>query len=141
MLIDHLLLSDRTGGILKKNLDFLSERSLLINGNITNMDTPGYKAKDMDFQKQLQESIDLADKLSVKTTNGKHIGPGRDTVDNMQPQVFETENAAKSNGNNVDLDNEMMKLAETQIMYNTVVQLIGKRGVAVETAISGNITR
>ena len=141
MLIDKLLFSGQTKNILKKNLDFLSERTLLINSNISNIDTPGYKAKDIDFQKQLQESVDLADKLSVKATNGNHIGPGKDVVDNMQPEVFETENAAKSNGNNVDLDDEMMKLAETQIMYSLVAQLITKSGTAVEAAISGNITR
>ena len=44
MLIDKLLFSDKVPILLKKNLDFQSERNMLISGNIGNINTPGYIA-------------------------------------------------------------------------------------------------
>ena len=41
-----------------------------------------------------------------------------------------------SDGNNVDLDKEMSKLAENQIMYNATVQFIAKRGSTIRAAVT-----
>ena len=58
MLIDKLLFADKTPLLLKKNLDFQSERNLLISSNTGNINTPGYKAQDINFQAQLDEILD-----------------------------------------------------------------------------------
>lgn len=55
MLIDRLLFTDKTPLVLKKALDFQSERQLLISSNISNIDTPGYQAKDIDFKGALKK--------------------------------------------------------------------------------------
>jgi flagellar basal-body rod protein FlgB len=54
----------------------------------------------------------------------------------LAPDPFEEDTVAKSNGNNVDIDNEMAKMAENQIMYNATVQLMMKRGSAIRAAIT-----
>ena len=47
MLIDKLLFSDQTPLVLKKGLDFQSARNLMISTNVSNMETPYFKAHDI----------------------------------------------------------------------------------------------
>ncbi len=136
MLIDKLLFSDRAPGILKKSLDFQASRHLLISGNVSNADTPGYKASDIDFAGQLREVLGSDNQVNMKATDSRHIGPSNAAIKELQPEVFEEPDAARSNGNNVNMDKEMAKLAENQIMYNAVAQIMAKRGSTVRAAIT-----
>ena len=136
MLIDKVLFGDRTPLVLKKNLDFQSQRNLLISSNITNMNTPGYKAQDLDFKSQLQQAIDSGDQLSVKTTDKKHMGPSKESLKSLKPDIFEEKDAARSDGNNVNIDKEMIKLSENQIMYNATIQIMAKRGSTLRSAVT-----
>ena len=136
MLIDKLLFSDQTPLVLKKGLDFHSARNLMISTNISNMETPDFKANDINFEKQLQEYIKNGDQLQIKATNSKHFGPSNDGLKGMEPQPFELTDPAKSNGNNVNIDKEMGKLAENQIMYTAFIQLMMKRGSTVRSAVT-----
>ena len=43
--------------LLHKTLDFRAKRNALLSGNIANMETPGYKAKDLVFEKALGEAM------------------------------------------------------------------------------------
>lgn len=138
MLIDRLLFADKTPLILKKALDFQSQRHLLISSNISNIDTPGYRAKDIDFKGALRAALGTGEGLAMKTTHSRHIGPSRDDIRGLQAEPFSEPDAAKSNGNNVNIDKEMMKLAENQIAYNATIQMLSKRGSTIRAAISEN---
>lgn len=136
MLIDRLLFRDRAPLVMTKSLDAQSARHLLVSNNISNADTPGYKAKDMDFQNQLRSALGSANKLDLRATQENHFGPSRQAIKNMEFEVFQEPDAAKSNGNNVNIDKEMAKLAENQIMYNAITQLMMKRGSTVRSAVT-----
>ena len=138
MLIDRLLFADKTPLILKKALDSQSQRHLLIASNISNIDTPGYQAKDIDFKGTLRAALGTGEDLAMRTTHSRHIGPSRDDIKGLQAEPFIEPDAAKSNGNNVNIDKEMMKLAENQIAYNATIQMLSKRGSTVRAAISEN---
>ncbi len=138
MLIDHLLFADKTPLILKKGLDFQSERQLLISSNISNIDTPGYQAKDIDFKGALKAALGSSDDLKMRYTHRSHIGPNPDALKGLQAEIFSETDAAKSNGNNVNIDKEMMKLAENQISYNATVQMLAKRNSTIRAAITEN---
>ncbi len=138
MLIDRLLFADKTPQLLKKALDSQSERHLLISSNISNIDTPGYKAKDIDFKGALRDALGSSDGLAMRTTHSGHIGPNRSDIKGLQAQPFTEADASKSNGNNVNIDKEMMKLAENQISYNATIQLIAKRSSTIRSAITEN---
>ena len=136
MLIDKLLFSDQTPLVLKKGLDFQSARNLMISTNVSNMETPDFKAHDINFEKQLQEFIKSGNQLQMKSTNSKHFGPSNEGLKSMEPQPFELTDPSKSNGNNVNVDKEMGKLAENQIMYTAFIQLMMKRGSTVRSAVT-----
>jgi flagellar basal-body rod protein FlgB len=136
MLIDKILFSDKVPGLMKKSLDMMSSRQNLISSNISNVDTPGFKAVDIDFQAQLREAIGSKGSLNLKNTNSKHFGPSTSNIKDLIPDPFEEDSVAKSNGNNVNIDNEMGKMAENQIIYNATVQLMMKRGATVRAAVT-----
>jgi flagellar basal-body rod protein FlgB len=136
MLIDKLLFSDTVPTIMRKSLDFNSSRHLLISNNISQMDTPGYKAHDVDFKSQLKEAIGSSSQLNLRTTHEKHYGPGMSAVENISALPYEEGHLAKSNGNNVNIDYEMAKLAENQLDFNAVTQMMMKRGSTIKSAVT-----
>ena len=137
MLIDKLLFSDQTPTVLRKNLDFEAKRNLLISSNISNINTPGYKAQNLNFKEELRNILGSKDGLSVKMTHKKHMGgASKEALKSLKPEIFDNEDAARSDGNNVSLDKEMSKLAENQIIYNATVQLMAKRGSTIKSAIT-----
>ncbi|MFQ5450667.1 MAG: flagellar basal body rod protein FlgB [Nitrospinaceae bacterium] len=135
-LIDKLLFSDQVPKMMKKSLDFQAARHLLISSNIGNLDTPGYISHDINFQDQLREVMGGGGTLKLRTTNEKHFGPSAQSIKNLSPQPFEEVSASKSNGNNVNIDKEMAKLAENQIRYNAVTQMMMKRGSTIRSAVT-----
>ena len=138
MLIDRLLFADKTPLVLKKALDFQSERQLLISSNISNIDTPGYQAKDIDFKGALRAALGTSDDLALRSTHKGHIGPSKGSIKSLHAEPFVEADAAKSNGNNVNIDKEMMKLAENQISYNATVQMMAKRFSTIRASITEN---
>lgn len=133
MLLDKLLFNDVTRPLLQKGMNLSAERHLLISANIGNADTPGYKAVDLDFSKEMQEAMGGGDHLNPQTTNSKHIGPANAKG---EPEVREESDAARSNGNNVNMDKEMAKLAENQVMYNAIAQILTKRMSMIRSAVT-----
>jgi len=140
MLLDKLLFSDNTPKAMKKSLDLMSTRQSVITSNIGNVDTPGFKASEIDFQGQLREALGSKGQLNLQATNEKHFAPKISNISSLTADPFEEEDAAKSNGNNVDVDKEMAKMAENQIFYNAVIQLMMKRGSTVRASITETAT-
>ena len=138
MLIDRLLFADKTPLVLRKALDFQSERQLLISSNISNIDTPGYQAKDIDFKGALKAALGTENDLALRSTHKGHIGPSKGMIAGLRAEPFTEADTSKSNGNNVNIDKEMMKLSENQISYNATVQMMAKRFSTIRAAISEN---
>ncbi|PIR00859.1 MAG: flagellar basal body rod protein FlgB [Nitrospinae bacterium CG11_big_fil_rev_8_21_14_0_20_45_15] len=136
MLIDKILFSDNVPAMMKKSLDFNSQRHMLISSNLSNAETPDFKAQDLDFGAQLRSVLNMDGKVSMSSTNSKHMGPSNEGIKNLEADVFEEVDAAKSNGNNVNVDKEMAKLAENQIQYNATIALMMKRASTVRAAIT-----
>jgi len=136
MFIDRILFSDPLPLLMKKSLDFNSARHLLISSNISNMDTPGYRAHDLDFKEQLRQAVGQNGSLNLKSTHATHFGPSALSLENLAPVPFETNGEEKSNGNNVNIDEEMARLAENQIRYSAVMQMMTKRNSILGSAVS-----
>lgn len=99
----------------------LSRRQQVIASNLANIDTPGYRAKDVSFHATMEEL--LADRPALRVTRPEHV-PG-DTVGFGEPVVFEVQGlTSRPDRNNVDLDREMLKLGETSFSYAAIVQLL-----------------
>lgn len=121
-------LEDKTLQALTASLKFRQLRQELHASNIANAETPGYKAKKLDFEEALARALDVDDQLAMKSSDSRHFNVGGGSFNNLQPEVYEDSNGIVSpDGNNVDRDAEMAEMAENKIMYDATVQLINKK--------------
>ncbi len=113
-------------------------RQHVLNSNVANAETPGYRALGYNFEEQLQAIAGGDDAEPMKASNPKHFLNGSTEADGtFQPEVFvrPTESVGQD-GNTVDVDSEMAELAENQIMYRATVELINKKLGTLKYAIS-----
>jgi flagellar basal-body rod protein FlgB len=121
-------IDDPTIQALEASLKYRQLRQELIASNIANAETPGYKAKKIDFEEALARALDVDDELKMKTSDSKHFNVGGGGFNNLQPEIYEDSNGITSmDGNNVDRDQEMAEMAENKIMYDASVQLLNKK--------------
>jgi len=104
------------------------ERTKVIQGNIANADTPGYRPKELLFEKELRKSIPL------KKTDPRHIDP-------MAPKgrfrQVELPNIRGYDDNRVDIEEELAKLAESSIMYKFLGENLKKEFSKLKLVIHG----
>ncbi len=101
-------------------LDLTSVRQSLVSQNVANIDTPGYKARDIDFRQELQRA--LADEL----------GPEAAPVVREVPGLIE-----RPDGNNVNLERESLLMAQNQLAFQVDVQLLRAEFNRLQQAING----
>lgn len=125
--------------LLGKSLDFRSKKNDLISSNIANRETPGYRAQDISFEKKLYTALHADKPSPLKTTNPKHFdGVDRTPLELVQGNQFNSFNGTpKMNGNTVNLDTEMAKLAENQILYSALTQMTHWKFRHLKEAITG----
>jgi flagellar basal-body rod protein FlgB len=115
---------------LSVNLDSMMLRSKLIASNVANVDTPGYKSRDINFQDILSESMGS---MKLKRTDPRHLGEMG--ISNRMKEIVEDPNPGRPDGNNVDIDDEMLKLTENNIQYNAAIQFVSRKIKQVNDAI------
>jgi flagellar basal-body rod protein FlgB len=107
------MLSGMTNNV-ERYLDLLTARQKLVAANIANADTPGYQAKDVDFQFEY-----------------------RSLVQGQQPQPINTPGlTTRADGNNVDLDREARLLSENAMRFNLATTLLRGQLKQVQSAIN-----
>ena len=104
---------DRAVESVRDRLAFTAERQKLIAGNLANMETPGFVAKDLTFEAALRESA-----AGLRMAGGSAGGAGPAG----EAPSFETVEAGP-----VDLDREMMKLARNSVEYQFMVAMLTKK--------------
>jgi flagellar basal-body rod protein FlgB len=130
-------LFDRDITLLELSLDFRAHRNNLLAGNIANIETPGYKAKDLVFEKALGNALKAQEPGPMVTTHPRHMdGRNATPLERVQPQAILSANPVGSvDGNSVDLEREMAKLAENQINYQALAQMISHKFLQLRTVI------
>lgn len=120
-------------------LDHRLKKSEVITSNVANAETPGYRALGYDFEDQLAELAHLDGKLSVKTSNDKHFKNAFTRADGkVEADVFirPTESVG-DDGNTVDVDGEMVRMAENQLLYRSSVEMLNRKIGVLRYAING----
>ena len=129
--------SDKTLKALATALNFREMKQELITSNIANANTPGFKAKKLDFEAALARALDVDGNLSMKATEGNHFDVGGGGFNNLQPEIYDNPNGVVSeNGNTADVEAEMAQMAENKLMFDTVVQLLNKKIGLMKYAIN-----
>jgi len=106
------------------NIDFLGRaldgawmRNSAISNNISNINTPGYKRKDVDFETVLRNQINMSGQVQMVRTDDQHMSAmGSDDISIQQASDF----SYRVDNNNVDVDVENAELAKNTIHYNAL---------------------
>jgi len=113
-------------GALNTSLNLRMANQNVISSNIANADTPGYKAQKMEFEGALREALGTAEGMRPEATQPGHIQ--RSSTDPVDPIIFDDPNGIESlDGNTVDRSEQMAKMAENQLIYDTSVEMLKKK--------------
>ena len=119
---------DTTMKTLASSLNLRQMRNEIIASNIANAETPGYRAKRLDFEEALQRAIDIDRTQSMKVSDKNHYNIGGGGFNNLKPSYYDDPNGVVSeNGNTVNRDDEMVKMAENKLMHDASIQLLKKK--------------
>lgn len=119
---------------LENRLDYATAKNRTISNNISNIDTPNYKSKDVVFKDILNEVY--SQPMETKRTNERHL-PFSQTNHSSYQIVTKNNTTFNHNGNNVDVDKEMAELAKNQIYYQALVDRINGKFGSLQTVIRG----
>lgn len=100
---------------LEHYLDMLAMRQAVIAGNLANVDTPGYRTRDLDFAAEVHRAV---------------------TGESVSGNVREVRGLLeRPDGNNVSVDRESLLLADTQLRFRLATQLLRTEFQRLKTAI------
>ncbi len=105
--------------LLERFLDLTAQRQALLTSNIANIDTPGYRTRDIDFHGEL-----------IRAMQSEETGP-------TEPLIREVPNLiARPDGNNVSVDREGLLLSQVQLQFNAASQLVKEEFKTLNLAIT-----
>lgn len=108
--------------LIKEDLNVSALRNKVIANNISNINTAGYKRKYVSFEDTLQNTIKS---VSLKTTSEKHISSSNDSGDKRI--ITDNSTSTRSDGNNVDIDTEMVNLTANNMLYESLTTALNNR--------------
>jgi flagellar basal-body rod protein FlgB len=111
---------DATSRTLQYALDGLTMRQTVLSDNIANEGTPGYQAKQVDFETELTHAL----------------GDGAEP--SSKPVIAGTGAAAQPDGNNVDLGDALVGMQTTTLQYRTVSEALSSKFQLIKDSTAGN---
>ena len=126
---------------LQQGLSAAWMRNAVIRNNIANVETPNYKAYDVEFETLLAKSAETLDTVGFKgtKTHPKHLNIGSGYAEQVpiEPRIVQRKNLSmRMDGNNVDIEDENVKLAQNSLYYNTLFEKMNSELRRLRMAIS-----
>jgi flagellar basal-body rod protein FlgB len=117
----------------RKYLDLSAYRHKLVSGNVANASTPGYRAKDIDFEQEFQSATGKTNHLEGVTTQSGHIPLG--SHPQKAPKVAQ-DKVQEGEMNSVDIDREVSNMTQNELLYTIGAKLLQRRFEGLRTAIT-----
>jgi flagellar basal-body rod protein FlgB len=119
--------------VLDKALDASNLRETVITNNLANINTPGYKRREVDFETLLRQELDQTKWESldskIQNVNLNHLDAG------VQYDMAAYNYDYRLDGNNVDVDVENVELASEQLRYQMLSDSVTQEFSRISTAI------
>ena len=113
----------------------------MLANNLANADTPGFKARDIDFKAVLggvQSGQAMNDQLAMSTTNGKHLPiSGNGGLAGGNELLYRVPSQPSIDGNTVDTQQELAEFTKNTMQYQASFQLLSGKFKALNNAIRG----
>lgn len=134
--MDRLFFEDNGMRQMERFMDLAVQRQKLISSNLSNVDTPAYKTVDIDFEQELQASLQ-SQGIQMKVTNDRHLQSGSGPQGQAAGLAKEVGGLTLRNDlNNVNIDREMSELSTNAMKFTTVAQMISGKFRTLKAAIT-----
>ena len=118
----------KTTDALAAAINFRQLKQNVTSTNIANAETPGFKAKKLDFEEALSRAVDIHGLGKMHVDHADHYPVNGNAISKVRADVYDNPDITVTNdGNTVDLEREMAELAENSIVYKAAIQLINKK--------------
>ena len=131
---------DQYIGVHAAALDVRARRTEVIANNLANADTPGFKARDLDFRTALARASGekTTSGVQLSTTRAGHIGGAASADAAANPDLkYRTPLAPSLDGNTVDAQLEQAAFAENAVRYQATLTFLNAKFRSLITAIMG----
>lgn len=118
-------LFDAISAGLSRALTFHQKRHEILASNVANVETPGYRARDLDFK----DALATAFEVGVEGEAAPAVSEAR-LIDHPSGSM-------RPDGNTVDIDMEMARLAYNRSSYTTYAEILARRLGGLRRAIEG----
>jgi len=125
---------DKAFGLHPQSLEVRSKQAEVIAGNIANADTPGYKAKGMDFQKMLSQAA-KNQQSGMSRTHEKHFDVRIESNDGLEFRIPNQPDTG--DGNTVDVQVERNLYLDNSMHYQASLQFLTGKIKGLKKAITG----
>ena len=125
-------------GIHEQALGLRVQRAEVLANNLANADTPGFKARDLDFKAILGNQMSgkgMAESMSMEVTNGRHLPHGQEGGD--AALLYRTPNQPSVDGNTVDTQTETAEFMKNTLQFQSSFQFLSGKFKSLTSAIKG----
>lgn len=112
--------------LMAKVLDLQLQRQNLVMANITNVNTPKYRPRQIEFEKDMQNALALDERSKVTRTSERHLPAEFDPTGFAGRGLKEFQPRIVHGQDTVDLDKEMSVMAKNTMLYNAITEIINK---------------
>ena len=124
--------------VLRENMSFLTSRQRVLAENIANADTPGFRGRDVerpDFHAMLRNEASRP--VGLTQSQAGHFGPSEESGSGRFSVVDSPDSASAPNGNTIVLEDQMMRVAQTQMDHQAAIGIYEKSLGILRMAVRG----
>ncbi|AFP30590.1 MULTISPECIES: flagellar basal body rod protein FlgB [Marinobacter] len=130
---------DSALGIHQYALQARVQRAEILANNLANADTPGFKARDIDFQAIMKRAQSSASGFDMNTTNSGHMNEGGGAPGSASDNdlLYRTPHQPSVDGNTVDAQQEQSRFMRNAMDYQASFQFLSSKFSGISKALTG----
>jgi flagellar basal-body rod protein FlgB len=122
--------------VLEQVVDFAQSRHNVLAGNLANLDTPGYRVRDLsqaEFEGQLREAIHQRDRRPIESYSSAAQIASRDSLSHVSERV---KGIVYHDESNVGIEQQVAEMAKNQAQHNLALSILNSQFRLLQAAIS-----
>ncbi len=128
---------DNVFGVHEAALRIRAQRTEILASNLANADTPGFKARDIDFQSAMKHALAGTNSSSLRTTNKDHMmGVGASGIEDYIK--FRISTQPTLDGNTVETHVEQAEFAKSAVEYQATLRFFEGKSKTMKSALKGD---
>ncbi|MBP9837274.1 MAG: flagellar basal body rod protein FlgB [Proteobacteria bacterium] len=127
---------NETFDLIQKSMDLRFKRHGVLASNVANSETPGYRARELEFSGELSRVLQQGKANNLEKTNHLHMDLDLSSQNHI---VIDQSIPVGADGNSVDLDTSMGKIAENSRAYNNAATWVGVQLRLLKSAAKGRV--